>query len=429
MSFWKKVVRFFAEASTPAEATRTLADRAKSEDARRAQIEIVESLSDRLPSSEPNAAVTARGIFHDLTIALADPEPWVRATAARGLREISGVFRYEVGDDVIQKALAALLLSAEDPDPTARARVASALSGLCDVAADADKARIATAIRRPICDEPLARVARGGGPSISRSCGEAASAFVPRLGELLADPDERVRGNAASALWMVGVPVDHAHVAKLSALLAADPSGRVRADTANALGKLGRDASDAVVPLLVRATAGTIHDVRHFAVFALSDFGPLAAPAVPRLGELLAQEEHREAAAIALRSVASAAAPPSSPATTCPRVRQWWPRSSRPERGRFVRGEQAVAPPADAGEPRVRGPHRRSLEGRRGAVAKAVAPRRGRAGVEPRGHPDLVLLEVEEHVSERDPDLARRAQRRERDIGRRARGPFARRRG
>ncbi|MBK7396930.1 MAG: HEAT repeat domain-containing protein [Myxococcales bacterium] len=306
MSFWKKVVRFFAEASTPAEATRTLADRAKSEDARRAQIEIVESLSDRLPSSEPNAAVTARGIFHDLTIALADPEPWVRATAARGLREISGVFRYEVGDDVIQKALAALLLSAEDPDPTARARVASALSGLCDVAADADKARIATAIR-PLCDDPSPELRAEGAIDLG-SCGEAASAFVPRLGELLADPDERVRGNAASALWMVGVPVDHAHVTKLSALLAADPSGRVRADAANALGKLGRDASDAVVPLLVRATADTIHDVRHFAVFALSDFGPLAAPAVPRLGELLAQEEHREAAAIALRSVASAAA-------------------------------------------------------------------------------------------------------------------------
>lgn len=304
MGLWESMVRYFAEAaSTAADAARTLADRGRSDAARRAQTPVVEALGAHLPDE---GASVARAIFRDLTVALSDPEAWVRATAARGLREMAGVFRAEVGDDVVASAVAALLPAARGGEPEVRVSAAAALAGLCDVARDADKARIAAALA-PLCDEASATLRAEGAIGLG-ACGEVASAFVPRLGELLGDPDERVRGNAAAALWMVGAPVDPHHVDRLSAMLAEDPSPRVRADAANALGKVGRDAPARVVPLLVEATNDDTHDVRHFAVFALSDFGAAACDAVPRLGEMLGLPEHREAAAIALRAVASPSA-------------------------------------------------------------------------------------------------------------------------
>lgn len=304
MGLWGSMVRYFAEAaSTAADAARTLADRGRSDAARRAQTPVVESLGDHLPDE---GASVARAIFHDLTAALADPEAWVRATAARGLREMAGVFRAEVGDDVVAAAVTALLPAARGDEPEVRASAAAALAGLCDVARDVDKARIAATLA-PLCDEPSATLRAEGAIGLG-ACGEVAAAFVPRLGELLGDPDERVRGNAAAALWMVGAPVEARHVERLTTLLALDPSPRVRADAASALGKVGRDAATQVVPLLVEATSDGTHDVRHFAVFALSDFGAAAVEAVPRLAEMLGLPEHREAAAIALRAVASTSA-------------------------------------------------------------------------------------------------------------------------
>lgn len=303
MGLWDSMVRYFTDAASAVEATRALADRGRSDAVRRAQRSVVEALADHVPDE---GAVVARTIFHDLTVALGDPAAWVRATAARGLREMASVFRADIGDQVVAAAIEALLPLVRADESEVRACAAGALAGLCDLARDGDKARI-TASLGPLCDE-VSPALRAEGALALGACGEVASPFVPRLGELLEDPDERVRRNAAAALWMVGVPVEGRHVERLTALLASDPSPHVRADAANALGKVAKEQSESVVWSLVDATEDRIHDVRHFAVFALSDLGPLAAPAVPRLGELLGLPEHREAAAIALRSVASAAA-------------------------------------------------------------------------------------------------------------------------
>jgi HEAT repeat protein len=304
MSFWKKIVGFFAEADSPEEAVRTFVDASKSEDTRRAQIAIVESLSDRLPSGEEASKAKAREAFGALCGALSDPAPWVRATATRGLRELAGLFRYDLDPSVVTAAVVRLLPCVADPDAAVRAGAASALSNLCDVVDEDTKLRIANSIR-PLCDDADAKTRAAGAIHLG-SCGEAARPHLPRIVAMLDDADPGARGNAASALWMIGVPdANRALVSKLVGMLQSDPVAQVRSDVANALGKLGGAYLDAVLPALVRATEDGEKDVRHFAIFAISDFGPSGAPAVPRLGQMLSVEEHREAAAIALRSVAN----------------------------------------------------------------------------------------------------------------------------
>ncbi len=301
MSFWKKIVSFFAEADKPEEAVRIFVDRSKSPDTRRAQIAMVESLSDKMDKNAPNAMVTITAAWNDLLGALGDPEPWARATALRGLRELGGMWRYDVDKALVHNTISAMLPLLRDPDPTVRERAPHGLSGLCDVLEGHEKAQIAAAIR-PLCDDSLESIRASAAINLG-SCGSVASSHLDRIVAMLDEPSEQVRGNAASALWMIGVPhAPRALVGKLVVMLHGDPSPRVGADVANALGKVGNGTPE-VVPALVRAMDDQAKDVRHFAIFAFCDLGPQGAHGVPKLGQLLGNPDHREAAEFALKAV------------------------------------------------------------------------------------------------------------------------------
>jgi len=301
MSFWKKIVSFFAEADKPEEAVRIFADKSKSEDARRAQIAMVESLSDKLDRNAPNGLVIITAAWNDLLGVLSDPAPWARGTALRGLKELAGMWRYDVDKTLVRNTLTAMMPLLSDPDPTVRERAPYAVSGLCDVLEEDEKAQVANAIR-PLADDPDPTVRASAAINLG-SCGAPATPHLQRIVQMLDEQDERVRGNAASALWMIGVPnAPRELVGKLAMMLAGDPSARVRADVANAIGKVGVGTPD-VVPALVRAMDDQAKDVRHFAIFAMCDLGPMGASAVPRLGMFLGNPEHKEAAEFALKAV------------------------------------------------------------------------------------------------------------------------------
>jgi HEAT repeat protein len=301
MSFWKKIVSFFAEADKPEEAVRILVDRSKSEDTRRAQVAIVESLSDKMTKDQPNGLVIISAAWNDLLRGLADDAPWVRATALRGLRELAGMYRYDVDKALVYATLSAMVPLLRDLDPLVRERAPYAVSGLCDVLEEDGKTQIANALR-PLADDPLETVRASAAINLG-SCGTSASPHLPRIISMLDEQDERVRGNAASALWMIGVPdPSRALLGKLMMMLQGDPSPRVRADVANAIGKVGVGTPE-IVPALVRAMDDQAKDVRHFAIFACCDLGALGAPAVPRLGMFLGNPEHKEAAEFALKAV------------------------------------------------------------------------------------------------------------------------------
>ncbi len=302
MSFWKKLMAFFAEATTPEEAVRIFADPTKSEDTRRAQIGYIESLSDKLPGGDEASKSKASAAFVGLTPACRDAQPWVRATAAAGLSELAGCYRNDIDPAAIQAALDALVPNLRDADRDVRKKTARAIASLEDVLKDeAARAALADAVA-PLCQaaEPEVRSAAIFGLGCF---GQAARKHFPRAEALLSDSDAAVRSSAASALWMLGEVDPSAElIEKLVRLVHSDPAPRVRADVANALGKVQGHSAD-VVPALARAMEDDDKDVRHMAIFAIGDHREAAEPAVPKLAKLLSNPEHQEAAMFALRAV------------------------------------------------------------------------------------------------------------------------------
>jgi hypothetical protein len=301
MSFWKKIAAFFSSSDNPEEAVSIFVDATKSEDTRRAQIGMIEALSDKLgSSSDPNAKTGARIAYSKLVSALGDPAPWVLATALKGLRELAGCFRYEIDAAVIRQSVGAALGLVGHPDADVRMAAASLLSGIVDVLEPVEKPAVVDAIAR-LLEDPAKEVQASGCFGLA-ACGDAARGYWFHLAAKLASGDERVRANAASGLWMVGHETpDSAIVETLAGMVGSDPSTRVRADVANALGKLGKGSTHAQRALMSALDDGA-SDVRHFAIFALSDWGEDAAGAVPKLASLAAGE-HREGVAIALRAI------------------------------------------------------------------------------------------------------------------------------
>ncbi len=164
------------------------------------------------------------------------------------------------------------------------------------------------------------------------------AAAVPSLRKALANPDERIRANAALALGRIGPPAAAA-VPDLAAALS-DPVDPVRENAAGALGEVGPDARQAVdalivclsdrdpyvngrsaetlsrigppaVPGLIRTLESASAVGRWSAAIALGKIGREASPAVPVLTRALsdASENVRWGAAVALGNVGDAARP------------------------------------------------------------------------------------------------------------------------
>src|SRR5262245_61803438 len=182
---------------------------------------------------------------------LSDPDPHVRAVAARALGEIR-------------------------PDDPA---VVAALVGRLDTDDRADVIR------------PLSQFK------------SAARGAVPQLCQIMAThPDEGVRWEAARTLGKIGPHAKSAVPALVKAMM--DPAAKVREHAAEALGDIGPEAAVAV-PDLVAVLDDPDGGVRRDAVRSLGQMGKAAAAALPAVEKCLADPEPkvREAAEVALRRI------------------------------------------------------------------------------------------------------------------------------
>src|SRR5262249_27436578 len=132
MSFWKKVVSFFAASTDPAEAVRILADSSRKEDERRAQIPLVEDLSDKFGEKSPESLARVTTAFTDLTRALGDREAWVRVAALKGLKALAGMWRFDVEKRPLHAALEGAVRLLRDGEPTVRENAAWAAADLSE---------------------------------------------------------------------------------------------------------------------------------------------------------------------------------------------------------------------------------------------------------------------------------------------------------
>jgi HEAT repeat protein len=146
----------------------------------------------------------------------------------------------------------------------------------------------------PASSAALTKALSDGSAAVRR---EAAAALgrlgsrdaVPALFELLADPAEGVRAEAARSLHAL-----HPQEADVPALIVAlgNPDPYVRAFATFTLGELGPQAREAI-PALTAALDGDLALGRAGAAMALAKMGPLARGAVPRLTRLVEQGEGR----------------------------------------------------------------------------------------------------------------------------------------
>lgn len=123
---------------------------------------------------------------------------------------------------------------------------------------------------------------------------------TPTLIPMLRDPEPRIRGAAASALWGLG-PAKRAAVPALAEALG-DADDGVRLKVAMALESTGPAAAPAV-PALARAVRDRDGNVRLWAAKALTRIGPAAREALPALEQASRIDSTRPAAEEAIRAI------------------------------------------------------------------------------------------------------------------------------
>lgn len=203
---------------------------------------------------------------------LADPDPAVRRPAVQAL----GGMRADAAP-----AGPALVAALSDPDPLVRK---SAVEAVGAVQPDPETAVPILVGLFPDLDALLA----------VGEYGPRAVAAVPRLLDLLRDPNERVRWRAVKVLQKTG----GLGVADLRGLLRADPGSPVREQAAQALGGLGAAAAEAV-PELTKGLADEAFGVRRASAWALGRVGPAARPTLEPLRGLAADPNRAVQAAAA----------------------------------------------------------------------------------------------------------------------------------
>jgi len=234
----------------------------------------------RDPAARTRAAALSALAFYGaaavpaLTLALRDPDPQVRVSAARGLGQ--------VGPDAAE-AVTALGQGLRDSEPRVRFDAAVALGRLGPAARDA-----VPALGRALSD-PAGEVRVGAALGLA-GMGPAARGVLPGLVQALRDGNPVLRMSAASALGSIGPEARPAVPALLGALRDANTS--VRTSAASALGSIGPAAREAVPELRRLAESDRAQD-----------FDTPARDAVLRQKEGVLRQELRVAARDALRQI------------------------------------------------------------------------------------------------------------------------------
>jgi HEAT repeat protein len=315
MGFWSRLGAVLTDTGRPEEAVRIFVDRTRDEPTRRAQVEVVRTLSDRFgfeTTDDPARLAAATESWAHLTRALADPASWVRATALTGLRELANILRNHVDPELVRATYGPVWRCLRDHDPQIRAEAGPTLSSFSDVM-DARTRLAATRAVGALLADPDDDV-RAQALFYLGTMDVEAREFLPGAYAALTDPDPQVRTSAVRAVKMIGPGRDGAPtevIGRLMHLLVADPAPRVREGAADCLGDAdvrGTGTLDRyVVTALIQALADPDAQVRHTVVFALGDLGAAAERAVWPLLQL-ADGEHREAVGFALRDIGTPAA-------------------------------------------------------------------------------------------------------------------------
>ena len=293
----------------PEELVALVAQRDTPEAQRRAGVEAVSEMSDVVgdldDAQKGPISNRAYGTLLEL-VGRSDEPAWITAGGIKGMHEIVNVARYDMDAALLETSVEALIARLE-PSNTADTRSAAcgALASIDEIVSDA-------AARRSI--EAICQVMRAEGGelrgdaifSLGSFDSERTASLWDEIAGYLADPSTEVRSSTAAALWMIGNDEpDPQVVERLVAMLDSERDARLLNSVVDSLGNLGK-GHPATVPAPSKALEGEA--TRHMAIFALSEFGEEAEPAVAKLAVLLEDEEHADSAVMALQEIGTPSA-------------------------------------------------------------------------------------------------------------------------
>lgn len=149
-----------------------------------------------------------------------------------------------------------------------------------------------------LAQHPVAEVRHGSLYALT-ALGKKASPAVPALVKLLRNEDFHTQYWSCRVLGQIGLPAARPAQPVLEELVS-DGATSVRGNAAIALGQFGPDAGESAVGPLVKALDDPAYSVRQRAAVALGRLGPVARQATPRLEQALADPNYRPRTDVAL---------------------------------------------------------------------------------------------------------------------------------
>ena len=206
----------------------------------------------------------------DLTEALKDKEPRVRAAAAEAIGQ-----NCRADAEVAKDAVPQLTELLKDADANVRVQCAFALGRMGSIAAPAVPVLAELAVK-----DKQASVRKEAAKTLAAIGPESRSA-VQELVRALEDPQTDVRQYAALALGKIGPDASAAQPSLQKALK--DKDQEVRCQAARALGGLGKAGTPALPELIRLLKDDDVAEVRIAVIQVLGEFGPEAKDAVDAL--------------------------------------------------------------------------------------------------------------------------------------------------
>ena len=209
------------------------------------------------PGSAAQKEVDSKALVEALRVALGDPAPNVRATAAAALGRLGRQ---------AEAATPALLAAMKDETPGVRVLSATALGRVAPGNREAIEA-----LGLALTEDPNVNV-RNAAASGLGWMGPQAAAAAPAMIRAMNDRDGTVRVHVIVALGRIG-PADGSVASALKTIAEQDPSADFRIWAIRALGLIG-GKSDLVVPTLLKMLDDANGNIRNAAAYQLGEIRP-----------------------------------------------------------------------------------------------------------------------------------------------------------
>ncbi|MDH5655083.1 MAG: HEAT repeat domain-containing protein [Spirochaetia bacterium] len=298
----KNIGKFFKD--TIIESCAALADPETSREDLDEAIEVITSLSDEFDIyNDKEKLMVATQAFTVLADVLSRDSEELVSTALQGIGEIGAVNRYEMNKGMISNFIEKRMHLITDSRIKVNVNAARCFSMYTDVIPGELNEKMAHEFLKNLNHE--SSEIRSTAAFWVGGLDKCEHITFNRLIPLLDDPAAEVRSHATSGLHMAHTgeeKISDSLADKLIDLHKNDPDLEVKRTTADSLGKMCKHREDAL-DALIESLNHQDSEVRHFSIFALSDFGKKASKAVPFLIPFLDNKEHQEAAASALNSI------------------------------------------------------------------------------------------------------------------------------